>query len=76
MTRAQPLFRSVGADGAIYLLVIEGNERWTIQLDGEVIATGPTDESGIGDAIARFRALPVKTPVRLMRAAAAAAAPT
>lgn len=69
MTRTQPLFRSVGADGAEYLLIIEGDERWMIQLDGTVIASGPTDEDGIRDAIARFRALPVAPPRRALRAA-------
>ena len=64
MTRAQALFRSARADGGVYLFVIEGNERWTIQLDGTVIATGPADESGIVEAIAAFRALPVVTPTR------------
>ena len=61
-TKAQPLFRSVGTDDAVYLLVIEGHERWTIQRDGIVIANGPTDEAGISDAIATFRSLPVATP--------------
>ena len=54
--RIRPLFRSVGADDRVYLFVIEGHARWTIRRDGTVIATGPTDEDGIIEAIATFRA--------------------
>jgi hypothetical protein len=68
-TKGQPLFRSVGGDDAVYLLVIEGHERWTIQRDGIVIASGPTDEAGIMIAIATFRALPVATPATTLRVA-------
>ena len=64
MTHFQPLFRSVSAEGGVYLFVIEGDERWTIQLDDEVIASGPTDESGIMRGIAAFRALPAVRPAR------------
>ena len=60
----QPLFRSVSADGGVYLFVIEGEERWTIRLDGEDIAAGPTDECGIIKGIAAFRALPGIRPPR------------
>jgi hypothetical protein len=69
MTRVQPLFRSVAADGAVYLLVIEDEERWTIQRDGTVIASGRADEVSVRDAIATFRALPVATPRKTLRAA-------
>ena len=68
-TKAQPLFRSVGADNAVYLLIIEGHQRWTIQRDGIVIASGTTDEASISDAIATFRSLPVATPRKMLRAA-------
>lgn len=70
MTHAQPLFRSVRADGGIYLFIIECNDRWTIQLDGTVIASGPTDEHAIMGAIATFRALPVVAPPRVVLRAA------
>src|SRR5688500_5539102 len=40
MTRVQPLIRSLGIDGAEYLLVIESCERWTIQRSGAMIADG------------------------------------
>ena len=69
MTRVQPLFRSLGIDGAEYLLVIESRERWTIRRDGEVIADGPTDEAGIAEAIATFRTLPVGMPAKHLRVA-------
>ncbi len=69
MTHGKPLFRSLGPDGGEYLLVIEGTERWVILLDGNLVAAGPTDEVGIRDAIATFRALPVATPQRVLRAA-------
>ena len=64
MTRIQPLFRSVSSDGAVYLFVIEGDDRWTIQLDGDVIASGPADECGVVKGIAAFRALPGVRPPR------------
>ena len=66
--KAQPLFRSVGTDDAVYLLVIEGHERWTIQRDGIVIASGPTDEASISGAIKTFRSLPVAPPRKMLRA--------
>ena len=69
MTRVQPLFRAFGIDGAEYLLVIESRERWTIRRGGEVIADGPTDESGIASAIATFRELPVTAPKSTLRVA-------
>lgn len=68
MTQGQPLFRSTGPDGGEYLLVIEGAERWTILLDGSLVAAGPTDEEGIHDAIATFRALPTASQ-RVLQAA-------
>lgn len=70
MTRVQPLFRSLGVDGAEYLLVIESPRRWTIRRGGEAIADGPTDDAGIADAIARFRALPVARPAKAQLRAA------
>jgi hypothetical protein len=70
VTHFQPLFRSVSAEGGVYLFVIEGEERWTIRLDDEVIASGPTDDSGIMRGIAAFRALPaVRPPRTTLRAA-------
>ena len=70
MTCARALFRSLSADGGVYLFVIEDRDRWTIQLNGDVIASGSTDECGISEAIATFRALPTVTPpARTLRVA-------
>ena len=58
--RVQPLFWSVGVDKAVYLFVIEGQERWTIERDGTVVASGPTDDESIRGAIETFCTLPTR----------------
>jgi len=50
----QPLFHAIGPDGNKVVFVMLNDGRCAVMRNGDVIHTGPGDQTGIQDAVSRF----------------------
>ena len=56
---AQALFKSVGADGTRWRLVVRPDDRWAIMRDGKAVAVSTGDRASIDSGVRRFLSLTV-----------------
>ena len=61
---AQALFKSVGADGTRWRLVVRPDDGWAIMRDGKPVAVGTGNRASIDSGVRRFLSLTVAGEAR------------